>query len=60
MAQNIRFQATIAGPNGGSVQQWMSIDNDYQLIDNRPETYQLQFYAYMVAAARGIASDRWD
>jgi hypothetical protein len=47
---------TVGGPDGGSVQQWMSMDNDYHLIDNGPETYRPNFNAYMVAGARAIAS----
>jgi hypothetical protein len=34
----------------------MSVDNDYQLIDNGPETYRPNFNAYMTAGARAIAS----
>lgn len=47
---------TVGGPDGGPVQQWMSMENDYPLIDNGPETYRPNFNAYMVAGARAIAS----
>lgn len=34
----------------------MSMDNNYGLIDNGPETYRPNFNAYMIAGARAIAN----
>lgn len=39
----------VGGPGMGMVQQWNSMENDYDLIDNGPETYRISFNAYMVS-----------
>jgi hypothetical protein len=40
------------GPNGGSVEDWYSFENDFTTIWLGPETYRPNFNAYMVAGAR--------
>ena len=39
----------VGGPNGGMVQQWNSVDNNYTTIDLGPQTYRISFNAYMVS-----------
>lgn len=46
----------VGGPNGGPVEHWNSMSNDYNLIDNGPEVYRISFNSYMLAAARSISS----
>ena len=46
----------VGGPNGGPVADYLSIDNNYSIIDNGPQTYRPNFNAYMVAGARSIAT----
>ena len=43
------------GPNGGPVEQWNSMDNNFSTIDYGPETYRISFNSFMVASARSIS-----
>jgi len=45
-----------AGPNGGTVMQWNSLENNYTILLDGPPTYRPNFNAYMVAGARSIAA----
>ncbi|KAL9053444.1 MAG: hypothetical protein Q9162_004747 [Coniocarpon cinnabarinum] len=56
-AQEFSLPGYIAGgPDGGAVEQWNSMANNYSVIDNGPQTYRVSFNAYMVAAARTISN----
>lgn len=46
---------TVGGPMGGPVQDYLSMDNNYSIIDNSPQTHRSNFNSYMVAGARAIA-----
>ncbi|KAI9651819.1 MAG: hypothetical protein M1831_007569 [Alyxoria varia] len=46
----------VGGPEGGRVEQWNNIENNYTTIDLGPETYRVSLNAYMVAAARTISN----
>ena len=39
----------VGGPNMGMVEQWNSMQNNYSLIDNGPQTYRISFNSYMVS-----------
>ena len=47
---------TVGGPNGGPVEVWNSLDNDFDTIWLGPETYRPSFNGYMIANARSISN----
>ena len=46
---------TVGGPDGGPVQVWNSLDNDFDTIWLGPETYRPSFNTYMIANAYAIS-----
>lgn len=46
----------VGGPNGGPVEQWNSLDNDFDTIWLGLETYRPSFNTFMIANARSISN----